>query len=37
VKLRFDERLSSDRISRVEEARNERLLADYVGGGDLKD
>ncbi len=34
VKLRFDERLSEDRITRVEEARNERLLAEYVGGDD---
>ena len=37
VKLRFDERLADDRISRVEEARNERLLAEYVGGEDHKD
>lgn len=36
VKLRFDERLSEDRITRVEEARNERLLAEYVGGEDDK-
>lgn len=34
VKLRFDERLSEDRVTRIEEARNERLLADYVGGDD---
>lgn len=34
VKLRFDDRLSEDRITRVEEARNERLLAEYVGGGE---
>lgn len=34
VKLRFDERLADDRISRVEEARNERLLTEYVGGDD---
>ncbi len=32
VKLRFDDRLSEDRLSRLEEARNERLLAEYVGG-----
>jgi len=31
VKLRFDERLSEDRISRIEEARNERLLTEYIG------
>jgi len=37
VKLRFDDRLSDDRLSRLEEARNERLLADYVGGGEDKD
>ena len=36
VKLRFDDRLSEDRITRVEEARNERLLADYIGGEDDK-
>lgn len=37
VKLRFDDRLSEDRITRVEEARNERLLTEYVGGDDFKD
>ena len=31
VKYRFDERLSEDRLSRLEEARNEKLLSDYVG------
>ena len=30
VKYRFDERLSEDRIQRLEEARNEKLLSDYV-------
>ncbi|CTQ49080.1 hypothetical protein [Jannaschia donghaensis] len=30
VKYRFDARLSTDRIQRIEEARNERLLEDYV-------
>lgn len=30
VKYRFDDRLSEDRIQRLEEARNERLLSDYV-------
>ena len=37
VKLRFDDRLSDDRVNRIEEARNERLLAEYVGGDELKD
>lgn len=32
VKYRFDDRLSEDRLTRLEEARNERLLAEYVGG-----
>ena len=36
VKLRFDDRLSEDRISRIEEARNERLLSEYIGGEDDK-
>lgn len=31
VKLRFDERLSEDRIQRIEDARNEKLLTEYVG------
>lgn len=30
VKYRFDDRLREDRISRLEEARNEKLLEDYV-------
>lgn len=30
VKYRFDDRLSEDRIQRLEDARNERLLSDYV-------
>lgn len=30
VKYRFDERLSDDRIQRLEDARNEKLLSDYV-------
>ncbi len=30
VKYRFDDRLSEDRIQRLEEARNERLLTEYV-------
>lgn len=36
VKLRFDDRLSEDRITRIEEARNERLLAEYVGADEDK-
>lgn len=31
VKYRFDVRLSEDRLARLEEARNEKLLAEYVG------
>lgn len=34
VKYRFDERLSEDRIQRLEEARNEKLLTDYVSETD---
>jgi len=30
VKYRFDDRLSEDRITRLEAARNEKLLSDYV-------
>ena len=30
VKYRFDDRISEDRIQRLEEARNEKLLSDYV-------
>lgn len=30
VKYRFDDRLSEDRIQRLEDARNERLLSEYV-------
>jgi len=30
VKYKFDARLSEDRIARLEEARNEKLLAEYV-------
>jgi hypothetical protein len=30
VKYRFDVRLSVDRLARLEEARNEKLLAEYV-------
>lgn len=31
VKYRFDEKLSEDRVRRLEEARDEKLLSDYVG------
>lgn len=30
VKYRFDDRLSEDRLMRIEEARNEKLLEDFV-------
>lgn len=33
VKYRFDSQLHDDRISRIEAARNEKLLADYVTDG----
>lgn len=36
VKYRFDDRLSEDRLQRLEDARNERLLSDYIGS-DEKD
>ncbi|WP_299607570.1 hypothetical protein [uncultured Tateyamaria sp.] len=35
VKYRFDNQQRIDRINRIEEARNEKLLEDYVG--DIKD
>ena len=31
VKYRFDEKMSEDRIQRIEDAKNEKLLTDYVG------
>jgi hypothetical protein len=34
VKYRFDDRLSEDRIQRHEDARNEKLLSDYVNDND---
>lgn len=34
VKYRFDDRLSEDRLQRLEDARNERLLKDYIGSDD---
>jgi hypothetical protein len=30
VKYRFDERIAADRIQRIEAARNDKLLEDYV-------
>lgn len=31
VKYRFDAKMSEDRINRIEDAKNEKLLSDYVG------
>ncbi len=31
VKYRFDEKMSEDRIQRIEEAKNEKILSDFVG------
>ncbi len=31
VKYRFDEKMSEDRIKRIEDAKHEKLLEDYVG------
>lgn len=31
VKYRFDEKMSEDRIQRIEDAKNEKLLEGYVG------
>ncbi|MDG1456739.1 MAG: hypothetical protein P8Q92_02370 [Pseudoprimorskyibacter sp.] len=30
VKYRFDNRLADDRLSKLEEAKNERILGDYI-------
>lgn len=35
VKYRFDERLADDRIQRLEDAKNEKLLSDYVSDDDI--
>lgn len=35
VKYRFDDRLSEDRIQRLEEAKNERLLSDFVSDDNM--
>ena len=32
VKFRFDNQHSSDRLRRIEEAKNEKILEDYVAG-----
>jgi hypothetical protein len=31
VKSRFDEKMADDRIQRIEDAKNEKILEDYVG------
>ena len=31
VKYRFDDKMSEDRIQRIEDAKNEKLLTDYIG------
>lgn len=31
VKYRFDARIAEDRLQRLEDARNEKLMADYIG------
>ncbi len=33
VKYRFDNQANADRINQIEEARNEKLLEDFVGDG----
>lgn len=35
VKYRFDDRLSEDRIQRLEDAKNEKLLSDFVSDDNL--
>ena len=35
VKYRFDERLTNDRLQRLEDARNERLLSEYAYKDDV--
>ena len=34
VKYRFDDRLSEDRLQRLEDARNEKILSEYVGASE---
>ena len=31
VKYRFDARIAEDRLARLEEAKNEKLMAEYIG------
>ncbi len=31
VKYRFDDKMSEDRIQRIEDAKNEKILSDYIG------
>ena len=31
VKYRFDAKISEDRLARLEDAKNEKLMADYIG------
>lgn len=34
VKYRFDARIAEDRLQRLEDAKNEKLVADYIGDKD---
>ena len=34
VKYRFDDRLSEDRLQRLEDARNEKILSEYVSASE---
>jgi hypothetical protein len=31
VKYRFDTKIAEDRLARLEDAKNEKLMADYIG------
>ncbi len=31
VKYRFDDKMAEDRIQRIEDAKNEKILSDYIG------
>ncbi len=35
VKYRFDDKMSEDRIQRIEDAKNEKILSDYIGDDKL--
>lgn len=37
VKYRFDNKMSDDRLTRIEQAKNEKLLEDYVADASLPD